>query len=105
MFGCPFVCVCVLVCRCQPSTYVCVSVQIEFDLLKFDIFRDTSAANQANMSKKKCTEGKCCIICQDLNSTINGSYPKKIFDILYKKLSINNGYFIRRKTVNILFQK
>jgi len=83
MFGCPFECVCVsvLVCRCQPSTYVCVSVQIEFDLLKFDIFRDTSAANQANMSKKKCTGGKCCIICLDLNSTINGSLLKKIFGV------------------------
>jgi len=79
MFGCPFECVCVsvLVCRCQPSTYVCVSVQIEFDLLKFDIFRDTSAANQANMSKKKCTEGKCCIISLDLSLTLKGSHHKK----------------------------
>jgi len=53
------------------------SVQIEFDLLKFDIFRDTSAANQANMSKKKCTEGKCCIISLDLSLTLKGSHHKK----------------------------
>lgn len=32
---------------------VCVFAQIEFDLLKFDIFRDTSTANQANMSRDK----------------------------------------------------
>lgn len=39
-------CVCVCIC-------VCVCSQIEFDLLKFDIFRDTSTANQANMSWAK----------------------------------------------------
>lgn len=32
---------------------VCVCAQIEFDLLKFDIFRDTSTANQANTSQEQ----------------------------------------------------
>lgn len=39
---CGWVCVC-----------VCVCAQIEFDLLKFDIFRDTSTANQANTSQEQ----------------------------------------------------
>lgn len=35
-------------CQC-----VRVCAQIEFDLLKFDIFRDTSTANQANTSQEQ----------------------------------------------------
>lgn len=40
---------------CVCASRVCVRVcgQIEFDLLKFDIFRDTSTANQANTSPEQ----------------------------------------------------
>lgn len=86
MFGLP-------ACVSVPPIYVCVSVQIEFDLLKFDIFRDTSAANQANMSKKTCTEKRVYLL---LAKITNKCCPKP-----YKKYRFQLWKFLNMHLIHL----